>query len=114
MITMGRVQKDRAALHKNEIDLGENMFGELQNGESNIRDRVINDIINHVQVMNIKELGGWEEIPFERIDTLRSQSNMTTEELFVLQDVLDNKLEEMRYQMYLEEYYLNNNKSSVG
>ena len=85
-----------------------------QNEESNLtlRDRMINEIINRVKVMNIKELDGWEDIQFEKVHTLRNQFNITTEELSVLQDLLDNKFEEMQYQIYMEEYYLHNKDSN--
>lgn len=120
MLTIDSVQKGRVALRKEKIDSSNNMLEETrfpsQNRESNlnIRDQIINEIINRVEVMNIKELDGWEGIQFEKINTLRKQSNITTEELFVLQDFLDNKFEEMQYQIYLAEYYLNNNESNVG
>lgn len=120
MLPIDSVQKGRLALRKEKIDPSNNMLEETrfpsQNRESNlnIRDQIINEIINRVKVMNIKELDGWEGIQFEKINTLRNQSNITTEELFVLQDFLDNKFEEMQYQIYLAEYYFNNNESNVG
>jgi len=72
----------------------------------NLRDKVINEIINLILVMDISELNGWEDIEFGKIDSLKNNSSISTEELIILQEILENKYEEMLYQMYLEEYYL--------
>lgn len=72
----------------------------------NLRNRVIDEIINLILVMDINELNGWEDIEFDKIDTLKNNLTITTEELIVLQELLENKYEEMLYQMHLEEYYL--------
>jgi len=71
-----------------------------------LRDKVINEIINLILVMDISELNGWEDIEFGKIDSLKNNSSISTEELIILQEILENKYEEMLYQMYLEEYYL--------
>ncbi|WP_394231900.1 hypothetical protein [Niallia oryzisoli] len=71
-----------------------------------LRDKIINEIINLILVMDISELNGWEDIEFGKIDSLKNNSSISTEELIILQEILENKYEEMLYQMYLEEYYL--------
>jgi hypothetical protein len=70
------------------------------------RDFIINDIIQLVEVMNIKEIDGWNDIPFKEIKTIKDQTPTTTEELSVLLNVLENKAEERRYQFLMEEYYI--------
>ncbi|WP_071394651.1 hypothetical protein [Bacillus tuaregi] len=70
-----------------------------------VRDQIIDEISNLIIVMDIHQLNGWEDIEFAQIDNLRN-SMISTEELYVLRELLDNKYEEMLYQLYLEEYYL--------
>lgn len=52
------------------------------------RDRVINEIINLVDVLNIKEIEGWDNIPFSSIKNLRYMENLSLEELSVLLELL--------------------------
>jgi len=72
----------------------------------NIKERILNEIINLIIVLDITELNGWEDIEFDNIDTLKNNFSISLEELFVLKELLENKYEEMLYQMHLEEYYL--------
>ncbi|WP_338447736.1 hypothetical protein R4Z09_15905 [Niallia oryzisoli] len=76
------------------------------NTKLNMRERIINEIIHLIYVLDINELPGWEDIDFFHIESLRNNAVISTEELFVLQDLLNNKYEEMLYQMYLEKFYL--------
>jgi hypothetical protein len=52
------------------------------------RDRVINEIINLVDVLNIKEIEGWDDIPFSSIKNLRYMKKFSLEELSVLLEIL--------------------------
>ena len=72
------------------------------------RDIIINHIIHLVKVMNVQEIEGWDDISFGNIETLKDQDDLTTQELSVLLNLLENMAGESRYQNYLEEYYLKN------
>ncbi|KAA9012121.1 hypothetical protein [Niallia endozanthoxylica] len=71
-----------------------------------IKEQVMNEIINLIIMLDITELNGWEDIEFDNIDYLKTNSSISLEELFVLKELLEHKYEEMLYQMHLEEYYL--------
>lgn len=53
------------------------------------RELFINEIINKVKVMEIKELPGWEHVSFTDIDSLKEDTGFSTEELSFLLDDLE-------------------------
>ena len=90
MVTKGSVQKGRVAVSKKSKK-------PISKTDLFTRDIMIIEITNLVKVMNIKEIEGWEDIPFQKISTLKNQTHITNEELSVLLDLLDNMFEEMRF-----------------
>ncbi|WP_338469419.1 hypothetical protein R4Z10_11335 [Niallia sp. XMNu-256] len=77
----------------------------VQNHRKSLRWQIISDIIHLVKAMEVKHINGWEGIPFSNIDGLMYQSRYSTEELLVLEDVLENKFEGFLYDIYQKEYY---------
>lgn len=61
------------------------------------RELLINEIINLVNVLEIKELAGWEDVPFTKISTLKEDTSILTDELSVLLDELDRMFENRRF-----------------
>lgn len=72
-----------------------------------IRDLTINEIINLVQVLKIKEVEAWEDISFTKIDTLRSRSDLSIYELIVLRDILNNMYEEGQFATTIPDFVQN-------
>lgn len=72
------------------------------------RDQMINTIIHLVDVMDIKKIEGWEDINFTKIETIRNQTDLLTEELVVLVGLLEGMFEKKQSQTQIEVSYLNN------
>ncbi|WP_430509983.1 HNH endonuclease [Gottfriedia solisilvae] len=64
--------------------------------ESN-REQITLEIINLVNVLKIKTLEGWEDIPFTKIKTLGNRTDLLTKELEVLLNELDKIFEDKRF-----------------
>ncbi|WP_394584545.1 HNH endonuclease [Cytobacillus firmus] len=66
------------------------------------RELLINEIINLVNVLEIKELAGWEDVPFTKISSLKENTSILTDELSVLLDELDSIFENRRFNDHSE------------
>lgn len=56
-----------------------------------VKERIMNEIINLMIMLGITEINGWEDIDFNNIDYLKTNSFISLEELFVLKEWLENK-----------------------
>jgi hypothetical protein len=73
------------------------MNSKKKNTDDSNRGQIIQEIINLVNVLKIKTLPGWDDIPFTRIITLESRKDILTEELKVLLNELDKIFEDRRF-----------------
>lgn len=68
------------------------------------RKRTISEIIFYVELLEIKELPGWDDINFRNIRALKSKNDLTDEELLVLLESLRKLREIQKYETYKGEY----------
>jgi hypothetical protein len=68
-----------------------------KNTDDSNRGQIILEIINLVNVLKIKALPGWDDIPFNRIITLEGRKDILTGELKVLLNELDKLFEDRRF-----------------
>jgi hypothetical protein len=66
--------------------------------------RTISEIIFFVELMEIKELPGWDDINFRNIRTLKSRKDLSDEELLVLLESLQKIREIQKYETYKDDY----------
>ena len=80
--------------------------------KQSLRKKTICEINHLVKTMETNHLDGWEKIRFSDPVDLRDQQLYSTEELFVLLDLLESKFETYLYDIYQEEFYINDNNLS--
>jgi hypothetical protein len=68
------------------------------------RTRTISEIIFYVELLEIRELPGWDDINFRNIRSLKRNKDLSDEELLVLLESLQKIREIQKYETYRDDY----------